>query len=384
MTESHEQTDWPCLTSTAEMKSHVPMIQGDLRHEVAHGYATNIPLEHRDNSRLPRSSYTYSQPSHPSASGYLTQPHGVPKVISDPKLLPNTAPVLPNARQNVFFPNPLYHGYATNVPPEYRDHPRLPPSSYMYDQPSHPPASGYLTQPHGIPRAILEPELLPSTADVSMGGGPPSVGMNPGVERYDAYQHSLWSPQPQQQLFTVGNPSNSYPLTIPTSTTPNQSTVYPHTNTHKYVNLSPASTPMFTAATFSDNSGLASHQSPAHSTLLQVPSTCKISHGNVSLSQTIPRRKQYSDSQLEKQIQVLNLETTTKVARVPQLPMSSHPLHYPPVTSSVPKFFVSTQRRDLEPIQLQGKAMRTNLLSFLHVHLYSYYLHVTIIGYVWA
>ena len=114
------------------------------------------------------------------------------------------APVLPNAHQNVFFPNPPYHheGYATNVPPEYRDHPRLPPSSYMYCHPPHLSAGGYLTQPHGVLRVISDPKLQPSNADVSVGGGP-SVGVEPGYQiGYDGYQHPrqqpLWSIQPHQ------------------------------------------------------------------------------------------------------------------------------------------------------------------------------------------
>ena len=340
------------------------------QHETAHGYAANVPFEYRDHSRLPPLRYMYDQPSHPPASGHLTQPHGMLKVILDSKLLPSTAPVLPNARQNVFLPNPPYphetpHGYATNVPPEYRDHSRLPPSSYVYGKLPHPSASGYLTQPYGMPKAVLEPKLQPRNADVGMGGGPPSVGMDPvhqqqvGVERY-AYQQPLWSLQPQQQLFTLGNPPYSYPKpppTILTSTTPSQSTVHPHTDTHKYVTVSLASTittvtadvTASNAATFNNNG------SPAHSTLLQVPS--KISHGyqSVSLSPVIPRQKQYSDNQLEKQIQALNLEATTEVAEVPPLPMSSHPLHYPTDTSSVPEFLAPMPQKDLKPIQLQGK-----------------------------
>ena len=446
ITEPHEQTDWPRLTSTTEAKSLVPLIQRDLQQEVAHGYvATNVPPEYRDHSRVPPSSYMYGPRPHPPVGEYLTQPHGVPKITSDPKLQSSTAPVLPNARQNVFFPNPLYqhetaHGYAANIPPEYRDHSRLPPSSYMYDQPPyppaggyltqphgmpkaildskllpntapvlpdahqnvffpnppyqhetahgyaanvppeyrdhsrvppsgyvygprpHPPAGGYLTQPHGMPKAILEPKLQPKNADVGMGGGPSSVGTDPvhqqqvGVERY-AYQQPPWSLQPQQQLFTLGNPPYSYPKpppTILTSTTPSQSTMHPRTDTHQYIAVSLASTitavtadvTASNAATFS-NSG-----SPAHSTLLHVPSN---GYQSVSLSPAIPQHKQYSDNQLEKQIQALNLEATTEVAGVPALSMSSHSSHYPTDTSSVPKFLAPTPQKDLKPIQLQGK-----------------------------
>ena len=321
----------------------------------------------------------------------------------------HTAPVLPNARQNVFFPNPPYphetpHGYATNVPPEYRDHSRVPPSGYMYDPRPHPPASGYLTQPHGVSRVISDPKLQPSNAHVSIGGGP-SVGMEPGYQiGYDGYQHPqqqphwsiqpqhqqpqqhpLWSmqpqqhppqqpvwstqsqPQPQQQdpMFTVGDPPTSQPkphLATQISTTPSPSTVRPRTNTHSYVNVSPSSTSTtvtaptsVTVGTFTNNGGLTPHESPAQSTPLQVPR--KISHGyqNVSLSPTVHDQKRYSDSQLEEQMQALNLEATSNATRDRNAhtppPMGNHPSHYSTIPRSVMKSPVPLPRRDLKPIQ---------------------------------
>ena len=341
MTESHEQTEWPCLA-----KSLVPMIQGDLQHEVAHGYATNVPPECRDNSRLPPSSYMYGHLPHSSAGGYLTQPHGVPKVISNSKLLPSIAPVLPNAHQTVSFPNPLYrhetaHDYATNVPPVYRDHPRLSSLGCMYG---------------------------------------PSVGMEPGYQiGYDGYQHPqqqpLWSIQPlqheqhqQQQshqqphqqpqqdpMFTMGDPQHNPHLTTQMSTTPSHSPVRPGTNTHGYVNISPASTTItapgtVTVGTFSNNGRLTSHESS-----LQVPR--KISHGcqNVTLTPVVPEQKQYSDSQLKEQMQAINLEAASNAtgggnAHIPP-PMSNHPSYYSPVTRSKSKSLVPLLRRDLKSIQ---------------------------------
>ena len=336
----------------------------------------------------------------------------------------HTAPVIHNARHNVFFPNPPYphetpHGYATNVPPEYRDHSRLPPSGYMYGPRPHPPVGGYLTQPHGVSRVISDPKLQPSNADVSIGGGP-SVGTEPGYQiGYDGYQHPqqqphwsmqpqhqqpqqhlLWSMQPQQHspqqplwstqsqqhppqqplqdpIFTVGDPHTSQPkphLATQISTTPSQSTVRPRTNTHSYVNVSPSSTSTIVTApttvtavgTFSNNGGLTPHESPAHSTPLQVPRN--ISHGyqNVSLSPTVHEQKRYSDSQLEEQMQALNLEamsnaTRDRNAHTPP-PMGNHPSHYFPVPRS--KSPVPLPRRDLKPIQQKDSSDEFDLYGW--------------------
>lgn len=152
------------------------------------------------------------------------------------------------------------------------------------------------------------------------------------------------------------------------STTPSQSTVRPRTNTHGYVNVSPASTTITAATaataagtvtavgTFSNNGRLTSHESPpAHGTPLQVPR--KINHGyqNVSLTPAVPEQKRYSDSQLEEQLQALNLEALSNAtggrnAHTPP-PMSNHPSHYSTIPRSTSKSPVPLPRRDLKPIQ---------------------------------
>ena len=254
MTKSHEQADWPCFISTAEVNSLVPIPQRDLQHDVVQGYATN-----------------------------------------------------------------------TSVSPEYSGHSKVLPASYMYGPPSCLSVSGYHIhpQPHKIPNSISEPRILHSNVDIGSVGCP-KVGVDPGyqrqvgVERCDGYHQLPWSLQPQQ-LFTVGNSPYSHPLE---STTPCQSTVHSCTQTHKYIRISPASSTPTISAAVASNTGtygrVTSLESPAHGTLLQIPRMADYNYQTVSLSPTVPA-------------------TATRDQDTPTQPsMSSHPLHYPHVTSSLP------------------------------------------------
>ena len=282
--------------------------------------------------------HTVSYPGGMSSLGYIPQ---------------NTAPVLPNPQQNQFFP-----GYPTMTPGGFRPSPQgyTPPDRYRAHTDMHRVASdSRLPSDSRIPPGGLWHGVAPMQPLQSQ---PPwnqqtvSVAASTGAPLYSP-------PRGQPPLIvasadgtTVPVIGNSYSQAPPPVTTPNQQTVRSRTDTHGYVNVSPA-----TAAT-ATNSNAAYNvngdpTSPGHNTSLDVPRKKDSGYVNVTPTTTAMGHKRYSDSQLD-QLNIDDVIPDRRNARTPP-PTTDHDPSVHSVTNSATKSPIPTPRKIFNPPQSTPK-----------------------------
>lgn len=264
----------------------------------------------------------------------------------------HTAPVLPNTQQNQFFPG----SYATmtsgqTYAPAQRYHAHT--DIHRVASDSRMPQSSAGSGPqHGDPQWQSQPPWnQPTVSGAATTGGanyPPHWGqLTVNMASRD-----------DTAVPVVVKPSYSHPEPPITTlaTTPSQQPMRSRTDTHGYVNVSPATAITGTNATYSASGD---PTLPANSATLQIPRKKDSGYVNVSPTSTTMGHKRYSDSQLDQHnIQDTAGDIPDRNAHTPP-PMTDHDPSHHSVTSSVLKSPIPTPRRDLKPLNTQSK--RTSL-----------------------